>query len=117
MKPKASTKSLSALGNVVAALVDGQATPDSSPIRPGLTANGDAKTPTASPSQQANSHVPYRDSKLTFLLQVGLFYLFISVWAIALVMACFVYRNRWADPLEPLSSSGEFLLIPYGQLV
>ena len=97
--------------------MDGQATPDSSPIRPGLTANGDAKTPTASPSQQANSHVPYRDSKLTFLLQVRVyFYLFITVWAIG-VMACFVYRNRWAAPLEPLSSSGEFLLIPYGQLV
>ena len=77
---KGINKSLSALGNVVAALVDGQATPDSSPIRPGLTANGDAKTPTASPSQQTNSHVPYRDSKLTFLLQVGLFLFFVFTY-------------------------------------
>ncbi|MDA9080092.1 kinesin family protein [Candidatus Dependentiae bacterium] len=97
--------------------MDGQATPDSSPIRPGLTANGDAKTPTASPSQQANSHVPYRDSKLTFLLQVRVYFIFLFPYR-QLVMACFVvYRNRWADPLELLSSSGEFLLIPYGQLV
>ena len=54
--------------------------PDSSLIRPGLTANGDSKTPTASPSQQANSHVPYRDSKLTFLLQVSLFLFFLFTY-------------------------------------